>query len=172
MTERYELILVLDSVRSALNVGSLLRVANGMAVKKVITTGITPHPKQPEDERLPHVIERAGRQIAKTSLGSEDGLEIVHITDINTALKQLKKSGTHCIALEQAPGAVSLAAYQPPKANLALVLGNEVDGLAKSTLTLCDDTVEIEMSGTKNSLNVATAGAIALYTLRKQLSTV
>lgn len=64
--------LVLDNVRSAHNVGALLRTAEGLGVKTVYTCGLTPHPKQVADARLPHVIAAAEQKLAKTALGAEE----------------------------------------------------------------------------------------------------
>ncbi|XKT74613.1 MAG: TrmH family RNA methyltransferase [Patescibacteria group bacterium UBA2163] len=147
------LYLIINDVRSTHNVGSLFRTADGMGVKKVFLTGYTPHP-----------VDRFGRKdmrIAKVALGAEESLAW-ESGDIDTVITSLKEEGVTVVALEQTPGAVSLAAYTAA-GDTALIVGNEIDGVSETVCALADAVVEIPMKGKKESLNVSNAGAIALF---------
>lgn len=163
----HRLILVLCDVRSAHNVGSLLRTADGLGIKRVIMTGITPYPMLADDSRLPHLAGKLDRRISKTALGAEKSVDWAYESDIRTCLSQLKKEGYLVAALEQAEGSQNLTGYRT-SGDTALVVGSEVGGLAPSVLEVCDVILEIPMSGRKESLNVAVAGAIGMYHLGRQ----
>jgi len=157
--------LVVHNVRSAHNVGSILRTADGLGMDKVYLTGYTPHPPSAKDKRLPHMAQKIGRQINKTALGAEETVAWQYEPDIMSAIKKLKDAGYSLAALEQTTEAISIADFKPP-AKLALLVGNEVGGLEKAVLGLCDIHLQIPMSGKKESFNVAIAAAIALYHLK------
>lgn len=155
--------MIAHNLRSAHNVGSLLRTAEGLGVKQVYLTGYTPYPLQPEDERLPHQVLKIDKQISKTALGAEKLLG-VH-ADINAALTDLKNSGYVIAAIEQSENSVELPKYNPPS-KVALVVGREVDGLEPEILNQCQTVLEIPMFGKKESFNVVQAAAITLYHCR------
>lgn len=159
------IILVVHDVRSAYNVGSLLRTADGLGVEEVYLTGYTPYPAAPKDSRLPHVAAKTSHQIAKTALGAEQSVNWQHEPDVNAAVDDLKTRGYEIVALEQAPKGIPLNDFEPP-AKVALIVGNEVNGLSSEILALSSKIVMIPMSGKKESFNVAIAAAIALYHLR------
>ena len=159
-----QIILIINNVRSAHNVGSLLRTADGLGVKKVIISGYSPYPLSNNDSRLPHLAQKAHRQIQKTALGAEETASWSHSADIKTTISELKKSGYKIIALEQTSRAVLLDKYSPP-IKLALIVGSEIGGIDQRLLNLSDVHLQIPMKGTKESFNVAVAGAIALYHL-------
>jgi len=156
------LILVIHNVRSAHNVGSMLRSADGFGVAKVYFTGYSPYPSQINDERMPHIRDKVDYQIHKTALGAEDSVAWEYKKDIKSTLNKLKKDGFLVVALEQTPAAITLGKFNSGQ-NITLVVGNEVDGLDQKTLALCDVHVEIQMRGQKESFNVAVAAAIAMY---------
>ena len=160
-----KIVLIVHDVRSAHNVGSLLRTAEGSGVEKVYLSGYTPYPEAPGDKRLPHVRRRSSAQINKTALGAENSLRWAHAEDIFKLLRELKKQGFTLLALEQAAGSFKLPDYSPPKA-VALVVGNEVKGLDDKVLGAVDACLEIPMLGKKESHNVASATAMALYHLK------
>lgn len=155
-------VLVIHNVRSAHNVGSLLRTANGLGLERVICSGYTPYPKLKNDSRLPHQLSKASKQIAKTSLGAEHDLNINHSNDIDSVIADLRAEGYAIIALEQNPKSISLAKAKM-SVKLALIVGNEVSGVEDGVLTQSDVIAEIPMKGTKESFNVAVAGALAMY---------
>jgi tRNA G18 (ribose-2'-O)-methylase SpoU len=159
-----QLVVIAHNVRSCYNVGSLLRTAEGLGVAKVILSGYTPFPRLAQDPRLPHIADKATRQIHKTALGAEITLPWEHYGDASFALANLRASGFTLAALEQAPSALPLPSYQPPE-KLALLVGREVEGVEPEILAKMDSILEIPMRGHKESFNVASAAAMALYHL-------
>lgn len=160
-----EIVLVINNVRSAHNVGSLLRSADGLGVDRVLICGFSPYPSREGDTRLPHIAQKVDRSIAKTSLGAERSLAWEYHEDILGALKKLAGQGFLISALEQTDTAVSLHEFMPPP-KIVLIVGNEIHGVDKSTLGAAGVHISIPMLGSKESFNVSVAGAIALYHLR------
>ena len=159
------IVLVIHNVRSAHNVGSLLRTAEGLAIGKVYMTGYTPYPEARNDSRLPHERQKTSLQIHKTALGAEDFLDWQHEADINKCINELADAGFLLVALEQSATAISLDKFETG-ADIALVVGNEISGIDGSVLETVDQVIQIPMSGRKESFNVAVAAGIALYYLR------
>jgi 23S rRNA (guanosine2251-2'-O)-methyltransferase len=159
-----ELVLIVHNVRSTHNVGSILRSADGFGAGKVYLTGYTPYPKKADDERLPHLAVKIDRQIHKTALGAEETVEWCYQSKIEELINELKKNGFLVAALEQTPTATLLNKFLPDK-KIALIVGNEIDGLDQKTLRLCDAYLQIPMRGSKESFNVAVAAAVAMYQL-------
>jgi len=146
--------LVLENVRSAHNVGSLFRTADGAGVECVHLVGYTPTP-----------IDRFGRvqkEIEKTSLGATKAVAWEWHETIGPLLARARDEGRTIVAVEQAPESVPLAAFTVPESVLYL-FGSEVEGLSEATLAQADTIVEIPMLGVKESLNVAVAAGIVLY---------
>lgn len=160
-----ELILVIHNVRSTHNVGSLLRTANGLGLTHVYLSGYTPHFKVENDTRLPHVIARDERQIHKTSLGAQDSLTMLYKESFPELVTELRDNNYHIIGLEQHDSSQILTSFTRDS-KLALVVGNEVGGIDHEELTLVDTILEIPMRGSKESLNVSVAGALALFYLQ------
>jgi tRNA G18 (ribose-2'-O)-methylase SpoU len=159
--------IILSNIRGAGNVGSILRTADACDVELIYACGYTPYPRQLDDLRPAHVGDANQRAIAKTALGAETTVPVLHRPDTATAIHEAKRDGFKIIVIEQAESALNLYHYQlPPSQPLALVLGNEVDGVAAECLALADTILELPMLGRKESLNVAVAAAIALYQLR------
>jgi 23S rRNA (guanosine2251-2'-O)-methyltransferase len=159
-----ELVLIAHNLRSAHNVGSLLRTADGLGMGKVWLTGYSPYPLRENDARLPHLAAKTDKQIAKTSLGAEKTIAWDQSDMIEPVLAGLKTAGFTIAALEQAPGSIALPEYKAPD-KLALIVGREVEGIEPEVLELCDIVLEIAMRGKKESFNVAQATAMALYHL-------
>jgi 23S rRNA (guanosine2251-2'-O)-methyltransferase len=160
-----QIILLAHDLRSCHNVGSLLRTAEGLGVKQVICSGYTPYPKLEKDSRLPHLSDKITRQIHKTALGAEAMLDIKHFDTLEQAIVYLRNLDFTVVAVEQSAQSINLNEYKPSE-QIALVLGNEVEGLNKESLGLCDQVLEIPMQGKKESFNVVQATAMALYQLR------
>ncbi len=160
-----QIVLVAHNLRSAHNVGSLLRTAEGLGVFNVILSGYTPYPLTARDDRLPHEAAKTDKQISKTALGAEKTQRWQRQPEITKVVDQLKKEGFSLIALEQSPKALLLSEFNPPR-SLAVFLGNEVTGLDQSLVDLCDQIVAIPMLGQKESYNVTVAAAMALYRCR------
>lgn len=157
-----EIIVIAHNIRSTHNVGALFRTAEGFGISKIFLTGYTPYPAIPNDTRLPHIANKLTSQIHKTALGAEVIVPFEHRETLD--LETLKAQGYHIVALEQAEKSIPLQTYKSPE-KIALLLGEEVAGIAPEHLAACDDIVEIPMVGTKESFNVSVAAGIALYQL-------
>jgi len=156
-----DITLIAHNIRSAHNVGSMFRTADGLGIKHIVLSGYTPHPNVPGDTRLPHVVTKIESQIHKTALGAEKIVPFTYVEDIEEWLQHLKLP---LIALEQSPRSIDLSDFEPPDA-FALLLGEEVAGVDSNLLLRCDAIIEIPMVGKKESFNVSIAAAIALYVL-------
>lgn len=158
------LVVIAHNIRSTHNIGAILRTSDGFGVEKVYATGYTPYPTIPSDTRLPHEREKLTRQIAKTALGAEQSVPVSYAESPLAVINELKTQGYTIAALEQSKTSLNLADFKPP-AKLALLLGEEVHGITPELLDTCDVTLEIPMSGRKESFNVSVATGIALYAL-------
>lgn len=145
---------LLDNVRSAWNVGSIFRTADGLGLNKLYLCGITPTPDN--------------KSVRKTSLGAEEQVAWEHSLNAVETAKKLKIEGHRLIALEQDIRAVpitQLPIFNPQ--TTTLILGNEVTGVDPDLLDLCDHIIYIPMRGEKRSFNVEVAFAIATFALTK-----
>ena len=149
-----DLYLIVHNVRSVHNVGSLFRTADAAGVSKIFLVGITPTPVDR--------FNRARKDFAKTSLGAEKTMPWESVTSFATLVKKLKKGGIQVVGLECGEGATPFQLFKPTFPT-ALVVGNEVEGVSKKDLKLCDAVIEIPMKGMKESLNVGVAAGIALF---------
>lgn len=150
-------IVVLDNVRSLLNVGSIFRSGDAFGIEKIILSGYTGTPPHPE--------------IRKTALGATDTVAWEKSSDLLLTLRELKAKGWTIAAIEQTTESLSLPHYEPNlQVGLVLILGNEVEGVQDEALNLCDLALEIPQFGTKHSLNVSVAAGIVLYALKTKLS--
>lgn len=157
--------LILHNIRSLHNLGAILRTAEGAGINKIFLTGYTPDP-----------LDRFGKirkQVAKTALGAEKSSAFEKFARIFRLIEKLKKEKIFIVALEQNPKAISYKKFVlryrqkiKNKSGLALILGNEVQGLSQNILKKSDAIIEIPMSGNKESLNVSVAAGIALFKLR------
>jgi tRNA G18 (ribose-2'-O)-methylase SpoU len=155
-------ILLVHNIRSTHNVGSIFRTAEGLGVTEIIFSGYTPYPTITNDPRLPHVRNKITSQIHKTALGAET---IVPFRTFETPpIDEIRLSGYRIVALEQSSHSTPLQAYVVPS-KIALLIGEEVNGIDSETLKLCDEIVEIPMVGRKESFNVSVATGMALYQL-------
>lgn len=141
-------VLILPNIRSAHNVGAMFRTADGAGVDKIYLTGYTPCPPHP--------------RLDKVSLGAEKWMPWEYSKQTGRLLKKLKEQGYKIVALEQTPKSVNIYKWKP-EFPLALVVGNEVDGVAKNLLKYCDAEIELDMKGKKKSLNVSVAAGITMY---------
>ncbi|MDR2912585.1 MAG: TrmH family RNA methyltransferase [Alistipes sp.] len=141
---------VLDNVRSLNNVGSLFRTCDAFAVERLVLCGITGTPPD--------------REIHKTALGAELIVPWRHFAKTEEAVEWLRAEGCVVVAVEQVEGAAMLDGFVPDLAKrYALILGNEVDGVAQSVVDMCDGAIEIPQAGAKHSLNVAVSGGVVLW---------
>jgi tRNA G18 (ribose-2'-O)-methylase SpoU len=157
-----DIIVIAHNIRSTHNVGAIFRSSEGFGVSKIILSGYTPYPLIPSDARLPHVSRKLTDQIHKTALGAEEIVPFEYQETPN--LDRLRNDGYTIVGLEQDNRSIMLSDYHPP-AKIALLLGEEVEGITTDMRQLCDDLIEIPMVGKKESFNVSVATGIALYAL-------
>src|SRR3954462_15946679 len=129
-------ILILDNLRSAHNVGTILRTADGAGWDIVYLCGSTPAPHLPGDPRPPYAQDRSAREIAKTALGAEQHLELHYAAEAVETASELREKGYQIIGLEQASDSISIEEFKPSE-RMALVVGNEVEGVAQKVLEQC-----------------------------------
>jgi len=147
--------ILLDNIRSAWNVGSILRSADGFGFDHVYLGGITPTPDNDA--------------VAKTSLGAENYIPWSQHKDAVKLAAGLKKEGWHLIALEEGEGATEIGKQSRIEYKKSvLILGSEVTGVDPELLALCDEVLSIPMRGQKRSLNVAIAFSVAAFALSQQ----
>lgn len=156
-SEKIPLIVVLENIRSAYNVGSVFRTCDAFLVQAIYITGYSAKP--------PH------KEVKKTALGAEETVLWKHFPSANEAIAELRASGGRVLAVEQVENSQQLHQLDwDGKTTLALVFGNEVVGVEPSTIQLCDGCVEIPQLGMKHSLNISTAAGVVLWELvRKRL---
>jgi len=152
--EKYEAVLILFNIRSVHNVGSMFRTADAAGISKLFLIGTT---ATPFDR-----FGKARKDLAKVALGAELNIPFEHSKVGGSVLRSLKEKGFQLIALEQSSDALDYKKIKI-RGKVAFIVGNEVTGLPKSVLKLCDVAAEISMKGKKESLNVAVAAGIFLF---------
>ena len=162
-----EIIIVLHNIRSAYNVGAILRTAEGLGISSVICSGYTPWFKKPG--LLPHLSSKLKHQIGKSALGAEEMVKVSWSEDINKALAELKGQGFQIIGLENnlEQKSILLNDFKTDAKKIVLVLGEEVNGIPRELYPEIDLFLEIPMKGRKESFNVSVAAGIALYALNQ-----
>ncbi len=157
-SEKTPLVIVLDNVRSLNNVGSVFRTADCYRVEKMILCGITAQP--------PH------REIRKTALGATETVVWEYEENTIDAIHRLRKDGFQTCAIEQAENSSNLHSFQPERGSkIAIVLGNEVQGVQQEVVDACDRVIELEQYGTKHSLNISVCAGIVTYDLFHKINT-
>ncbi len=148
--DKLPVVIVLDSVRSLHNVGSIFRTADGFSVEKIFLCGITGQP--------PH------REIEKTALGATQSIDWSYYENINSAIEHLRKQGYKIIAIEQAKNSIQLHEFRPVSdQKYALIFGNEVNGVSEEAMAQIDNCIEIPQFGTKHSFNIVISAGIVLW---------
>ena len=148
--EKLPVTLVLDNVRSEMNVGSVFRTADAFLIEKICLCGITPQPPKAE--------------IHKTALGAEDSVAWQYYPTALEPIEQLRADGYTVCSIEQVHGSVSLEQFVVKNdQKLAIVLGNEVKGVSQDVVDASDLCVEIPQHGTKHSLNISCCAAIVMW---------
>ena len=153
-----KLYLILDNIRSAYNVGAIFRTADGAGVKKIYLCGYSAAPAG----KNKNYKTQAEKMIEKTALGAQSLISWEKVEKIEELIKKLKKEKINIVALEQSKKSICLKKYKS-KFPMALILGNEVEGISENILKKCDESVFIPMRGQKESLNVSVAAGIAAY---------
>lgn len=157
LVPKLPLCVVADNVRSMHNIGSLFRTSDAFLVERLILGGISGRPPHPE--------------ISKTALGAEEAVDWVHVDDTVAATARLQSEGWTICVLEQTHNSIPLGSFRIEAGRrIALVVGNEVNGVDQKIVDMADYVLEIPQHGTKHSLNVAASGAIALYCLSTLLA--
>jgi tRNA G18 (ribose-2'-O)-methylase SpoU len=159
-----KLVIIANDIRSSHNVGALFRLSDGLGIEKLILVGISPYPTQANDKRLPHLSKKIANQINKTALGAVNTVKWTYYEKLIEAINDLKSQDYTILALEQDKKSVFISKYKP-KTRMALMVGNEVNGLEPNELKLVNTIIELPMLGAKESHNVVTASAIAAYHL-------
>lgn len=148
--DKIPLVVVLDNVRSMHNVGSVFRTSDGFLIEGIYLCGYTPQP--------PH------RDINKTALGATETVSWSYFNNTMEAVHSLREKGFRILAVEQAENSISLEKLGwDGKSSLALVFGNEVEGVAQEVIDQCDGCLEIPQWGMKHSLNISVAAGIVLW---------
>lgn len=150
------IVLVLDNVRSAHNVGSAFRTADSFKADKVWLCGICAVPPSAE--------------IHKSALGAENSVAWEHVADTMQAIERLKEEGYEIISAEQTVNSVMLDEFKPLRnRRYAIVFGNEVSGVSQDVVDASDTVLEIPQFGTKHSLNVSVSVGVILWHFRYHL---
>ena len=156
-----EFYLILPDIRSCHNVGAMFRTADACGATKLFLVGYTAVPPK--------------AQIDKVSLGAEKWMPWEQKKDLRRLIVSLKKKGVQIVGLEKTASSIKIGDFVLSSLNgkadndIALVVGNEVDGISEDILKLCDDVVHIPMYGKKESLNVSVAAGIAMYEISSKV---
>lgn len=154
--EKIPVAVVLDDVRSEMNIGSVFRTADAFVIDHIALCGITATPPSAE--------------IHKTALGAEDSVDWAHYETIGEAVAQLRHKGYKICTIEQVHGSISLQQFiAKPDEKYAIIFGNEVKGVSQEAVDASDCCIEIPQCGTKHSLNIANTAAIVMWHFFHQL---
>jgi tRNA G18 (ribose-2'-O)-methylase SpoU len=144
---------VLNSIRSNYNVGSIFRTSDGAMIEKLYLCGYTPHPPK--------------KEILKTALGATESVNWEYVKDPKEVIANLKKKNVKIVALELTDTPKSYYEINAKDFPICLLVGNEITGVSQELINMCDYSIEIPQYGIKQSLNVAVAYGIAVFELRK-----
>ncbi|MBE6219704.1 MAG: RNA methyltransferase [Alistipes sp.] len=154
--DKLPVVIVLDNVRSAQNVGSFFRTADAFGIGRIALCGISATPPN--------------REIHKTALGAEQSVEWSYHPTTLECIESLRQEGYRIIAIEQIEGATMLNNFRAESTErYALVFGNEVDGVDQAVADIVDGAIEIPQVGIKHSLNVSVSAGILMWELFRQM---
>jgi tRNA G18 (ribose-2'-O)-methylase SpoU len=148
-SDKIPIIVVLENIRSAYNVGSVFRTADAFLLEAIYICGYSAFP--------PH------KEIKKTALGADETVQWKHFKNIKDAMEELKVQGYKIFVVEQTAGSVKLHQFSSSAEKIAVIFGNEVTGVEQSTIELSDGCIEIPQLGMKHSLNISVAAGIVLW---------
>lgn len=149
-SDKAEIVVVLDNIRSLNNIGSVFRTSDAFRVKQIHLCGITAKP--------PH------REIQKTALGATESVEWKYFENALDSVLLLKKDGYLIVAVEQIDKSINLEKFNPLKTHkYAFVFGNEIKGVSENVLKHTDICIEIPQFGTKHSFNISVSAGIVLW---------
>lgn len=149
LSNKKPIVVVLDNIRSMHNVGSVFRTSDAFLIEAICLCGFTPQP--------PH------RDINKTALGATETVDWIYFEQTTEAIQQLKNRGYTIYAIEQVENSISLEKISASDKPIAVVFGNEVEGVDDEVLKLVDGFIEIPQLGMKHSLNISVATGIVLW---------
>ncbi len=156
MQNKTPIVLVLDNIRSGLNVGSAFRTADAFALEKIYLCGITAQP--------PH------REILKTAIGATESVEWEHTASTLEVVQSLKTKGYRVVAVEQTDASTSLQDFQiSENEKIALIFGNEVRGVSDEVIARMEESIEVPQFGTKHSLNISVCVGVVVWDLFSKL---
>ncbi len=149
------IVVILDNIRSALNVGSVFRTSDAFAVEKMYLCGITAKP--------PH------REILKTAIGATESVDWEHHKSTVKVIEQLKADDYIIVGIEQADESIMLQNFEvDTNKKYAIVLGNEVKGVSNEVMQVLDYCIEVPQLGTKHSLNVSVCTGVVIWDFFKK----
>jgi len=151
--KKIPVVVLLNSIRSNYNVGSIFRTSDAVMIEKLYLCGFTPAPPK--------------KEILKTALGSTDSVKWEYRKNAIEVIADLKQQGYTIAALELTENSILYSQIEELKYPLCLVIGNEITGVSQEILDQCDIALEIPQFGIKQSMNVAVAYGIAIYEFRK-----
>ena len=147
--KKYPLVLILDDIRSMNNVGSLFRTADALLIEAICLCGITGRP--------PH------KDIRKTALGAEESVNWFGFDSVSSCIAHYRDLGYSIWSLEQTDRSIDIREIPADHGPVALIVGNEIDGVSEEAIQQSDLILEIPQYGSKHSLNVAVSGSMALW---------
>jgi tRNA G18 (ribose-2'-O)-methylase SpoU len=154
--EKLPVVIVLDNIRSQHNIGSVFRTADAFRIAEIHLCGITATPPN--------------REMHKTALGSTESVTWRYFQTTIDSIKELRKEGYRLVAVEQTNQSIRLDELHPvPDGKIALIFGNEVQGVDDQVIREVDLAVEIPQFGTKHSLNISVAVGIVIWELFNKL---
>lgn len=154
--DKQPLVVILDSIRSLNNVGSVFRTSDAFAIESIALCGITAQP--------PH------REINKTALGATESVDWNYFKETLDAIEHFKKNNFLVYAIEQAENSISLESFKPNSGDkIAIIMGHEVNGVSQEAINHSDGVIEIPQDGTKHSLNISVSTGIVLWDLVSKL---
>ena len=148
--------IVLDNVRSALNVGSVFRTSDAFLIENIILCGITSTPPN--------------KEIRKAALGASDSVNWQFEENTIDAVTKLKTNGYHIMGIEQADKSSKLNDFTLSNKPIAVIMGNEVNGVSQDVIDICDEVLEIPQFGTKHSLNISVTTGIIIWELWRRIN--
>jgi len=150
-SKKNNITLIADNIRSAHNIGSLFRTADAFLIEQIILIGISATPPQ--------------KDILKAALGAEKTVDWLYFKTQNEAIEYLKSKEIKIISVEQTSESKMITDWQWNDENIALVMGNEIDGVSEEFIEASDTILEIPQYGTKHSFNVSVSAGIVLWEL-------
>lgn len=156
-SDKFQVIIILDNIRSGNNIGSVFRTGDALRIEGVYLCGISAQPPQ--------------KDIQKTALGSTETVPWKYFENTIEAIEFAKKEGFEVYAVEQTVSSISLENFKATKEDkIAIVMGNEVRGVAQDAIDRCKGVIEIPQFGTKHSFNISVSTGIVLWDLYTKMT--